>query len=308
MLSLEYSLPSDIGNRITELSKAVLRMHNDMKVVQQLLMDDVHNTNDALNKDGSSVLGKYIIGAKNNFRGFNSRQEDKNVPLKVTVHHGEEGVDREKFNPDTTYGLEVKQRQVDQVGVCGTEGLKVTDCDVVKMEEGRAKAQLGVINEAVNKGQLEAGRHDHTSSDVKEEVVAGAGCDDVEESVKVEAAHEEAEKSREGEMLTGVRDGEKHTEKSHEQAESVGENTDMKSVMNKFKDIELQEKKVEAKWRKGRKFEHNIAEKSDHVRDSNEKPASKKIIPSPTGSSSSQDTGFGSQEGEGSIDGTLVSP
>lgn len=307
MVSLECSLPSDIGNRITELSKAVLRMHNDMKVVQQLLMDDVHNTNDALNKDGSSVLGKYIIGAKNNFRGFNSRQEDKNVPLKVTVHHGEEGVDREKCNPDTTHGLEVKQHKVDQAGVC--EGLKVTDCDVVKMEEGRAKAQLGVIKEAVNKGQVEAGRNDNTSSDVKEEAVAGAGFDHVEESVKVEAAHDVAEKSKEGEMPTGVRDGEKHTEKSQEQAEkSVGENTDMKSIVNKFKDIELQEKKVEAKWRRGRKFEHNVAENSDHVRDSNEKPASKKIIPSPTGSSSSQDTGFGSQEGEGSIDGMLVSP
>uniref|UniRef100_A0A3B4UES3 Transient receptor potential cation channel subfamily C member 2b n=1 Tax=Seriola dumerili TaxID=41447 RepID=A0A3B4UES3_SERDU len=58
-----------IGNRITELSKAVCRMHSDMKVIQQLLMDDGHIPSDALTKDGSSILGKYIIGAKNNFRG-----------------------------------------------------------------------------------------------------------------------------------------------------------------------------------------------------------------------------------------------
>uniref|UniRef100_A0A3B3UWJ8 Transient receptor potential cation channel subfamily C member 2b n=1 Tax=Poecilia latipinna TaxID=48699 RepID=A0A3B3UWJ8_9TELE len=58
-----------IGNRITELNKAVSRMHLEMKGIQQLLMTDGHAANDALTKDGSSVLGKYIIGAKNNFRG-----------------------------------------------------------------------------------------------------------------------------------------------------------------------------------------------------------------------------------------------
>lgn len=275
-----------------------------MKVVQQLLMEDVHSTNDVLNNDGSSVLGKYIIGAKNNFRGFNSRQEDKNTSLKVTVHHGEEGVDKEKFNSDTTQESDVKQYQV---GVCGTEGSKVTDGDVVKMEEGRAKAQLGVNKETENKEQEEADRNKNTDSEVKEEVVAESSFDNVEEMVKAEATQDEAEKRREGEMLTGAKYGEKHTETSCEQAESISEITDIKSVVNKFKDLELQENKVEAKWRKGRKFEHNVAEKSD-VRESNEKPGAKKIIPSPTGSSSSQDTGFGSQEGEGSIDGTLVRP
>uniref|UniRef100_A0A3Q2D0F4 Transient receptor potential cation channel subfamily C member 2b n=1 Tax=Cyprinodon variegatus TaxID=28743 RepID=A0A3Q2D0F4_CYPVA len=58
-----------IGNRITELNKAVSRMHIEMKGIQQLLLTDGHAPNDALTKDGSSVLGKYIIGAKNNFRG-----------------------------------------------------------------------------------------------------------------------------------------------------------------------------------------------------------------------------------------------
>uniref|UniRef100_A0A3Q3XFD6 Transient receptor ion channel domain-containing protein n=1 Tax=Mola mola TaxID=94237 RepID=A0A3Q3XFD6_MOLML len=58
-----------IGNRITELSKATFRMHSDVNVVRQLLVDDVHSTNHAFNKDGSSLLRKYIMGAKNNFRG-----------------------------------------------------------------------------------------------------------------------------------------------------------------------------------------------------------------------------------------------
>uniref|UniRef100_A0A3Q3K354 Transient receptor ion channel domain-containing protein n=1 Tax=Monopterus albus TaxID=43700 RepID=A0A3Q3K354_MONAL len=57
-----------IGNRITELNKTVSRMHSDMKVVHQLLISNGYSSN-AFMKDGSSILGKYIIGAKNNFRG-----------------------------------------------------------------------------------------------------------------------------------------------------------------------------------------------------------------------------------------------
>lgn len=273
-----------------------------MKVVQQLLMDD---GNDAMTKDGSSFLGKYIIGAKNNFRGFNSRQDEKNAPLKVTVHHGEEGVDKEKVDSDAKQESDAQQNEV---GECGAEGSKqVTDCDVVKMEEGRAKTEPGDEEEMEEKEQVEADKHENTDNDVKEEVVAGTSFNHVEEKLKVEARRDEADKRREGEILAGVKTGEKHTETNPEQADGVRANSekiDTKSVADKFKDIELQEKKVEVKRIKGRKFEHNVAEKAG-VRESNAKP---KTIPSPTGSSSSQDTGFGSQEGEGSIDGILVRP
>lgn len=274
-------------------------MHNDMKVVQQLLMDDVHSPNDALTKDGSSVLGKYIIGAKNNFRGFNSRQEDKSPSLKVTVHNGEEGV--EKVNVDLAEESDSKR---DQPLEGGDEGL--ADCDVVKMEEGRAKAELRVKKETDSKEPEEADRNTNTDSEVKQNVVA-AGFENVENKAKAEAAQDEAEKRRDEEILTGVRDGDKHTEENCEEAESLSENTEVRTVLNKFQDIELQEKKVEAKWRKGRKFEHSVTEKTD-VREGNEKLETKKNIPSPTGSNSSQDTGFGSQEGDGSIDGIIVSP
>lgn len=269
-----------------------------MKVVQQLLMDDVHSPNDALTKDGSSVLGKYIIGAKNNFRGFNSRQEDKSASLKVTVHNGEEGV--EKGNVDLTEESDLKQ---DQALEGGDEGL--TDCNVVKMEEGRAKAELGVKKETDSKEPEEADRNTSTEREVKGKVVA-RGFENVENKAKAEAAQDEAEKRRDEEILTGVRDGDKHTEENCEEAESLSENTDVRTVLSKFKDTELQEKKVEAIWRKGRKFEHSVTEKTD-VREGNEKLETKKNIPSP-GSNSSQDTGFGSQEGEGSIDGIIVSP
>ncbi|XP_070774052.1 short transient receptor potential channel 2-like [Enoplosus armatus] len=304
----EETKRKDIGNRITELSKAVCRMHSDMKVVQQLQMDDGHAASDALSKDGSSILGKYIIGAKNNFRGFNSRQDDKNGSLKVTVHNGEEKVDKEKVDSDTKQESDAHQNQV---GECGAEGSKqVTDCDVMKMEEGRAKAELGDKKESERKEQVEADKNENTDNEAKEEVIAGTSCNHVEEKVKAEATQDEAEKRREGETLTGMKVGEKHTETTPEQAKSIkvnDEKTDTKRVVSMFKDIELQEKKVQARWINGRKFEDNVAEKPG-VRASSEKPGAKKMIPSPTGSSSSQDTGFGSQEGEGSIDGMLVRP
>ncbi|XP_030293141.1 short transient receptor potential channel 2-like [Sparus aurata] len=301
----EETKRKDIGNRITELSKAVVRIHSDMKVVQQLLTVDGHNVNDALTKDGSSILGKYIIGAKNNFRGFTTRQEDKSTPLKVTVHHGEEGAGKEKVDSDVKQESDAQQNQE---GECGTDGSKqVTECDVVKMEEGRATAELGDDKEAEKKEQGEAERNENTDNKVKEEVVAGTSFNNVGEKVKAEDAQVVAERQVEGGILAG---GEKHTETTPKQAESVkvnNEKTGTKSIAVKFKDIELQEKKVDAKWMKGRKVEHNVAEKCG-VREGSEKPGAKKTIPSPTGSSSSQDTGFGSQEGEGSIDGVLVRP
>lgn len=283
-------------------------MHSDMKVIQQLLMDDAHGANDASNKDGSSVLGKYIIGAKNNFRGFNSRQEDKNTPLKVTVHHGEEETDKDKSPTDTKQESDAQQSQVDE---CGTEGLKqVTDCDVVKMEEGRATGEQGDNKENEKKEQVEAVKSEISDNKVKEEVVPGTSFNNAAEKVKAESSQEEAGKKGELEVLTGVEVGNKRTETTLEPAETTKvntENTETKSASNKVKDTELQENKAGPKWMKGRKFEQNVGVKSG-TKESNEKPGTKKIIPSPTGSSTSQDTGFGSQEGEGSIDGILVRP
>ncbi|XP_039634488.1 short transient receptor potential channel 2-like isoform X1 [Perca fluviatilis] len=263
----EETKRKDIGNRITVLTKTVCKMHGDMKVVQQLLMADGHPANGALTNDGSSFLGKYITGAKNNFIGFNSR-DDKNESLQVTLPHKEEGEDKEQS--DTKQESDALQNQVGEEG-----SQQVTDCDVVKMEEGRAKTEPGDKKETEKKEQVEADTMENTDSEVKEEVVAGTGFNHVKE--KAEATQDEAEKRREEELLTGAKVGEKHTE--------------------------TQKGRKDAKWIKGRNFEHNVAEKSGVM-----KPVANKMIPSPTGSSSSQDTGFGSQEGDGSFDGTLVRP
>ncbi|XP_068187693.1 short transient receptor potential channel 2-like [Antennarius striatus] len=277
----EETKRKDIGNRITELSKAIVRMHSDMKVIHQLLIDDVHNANDALNKDGSCSLGRYIIGAKNNFRGFMTRQEAKDTCLTVTVHHEEEH--KGGYSPDATQESGFKQNQVDE-GETDSPN-EVIEHDVVNMEEARVKKEPSVHNETEQKRQVEA---DQNGNEVTAEVVARARLNDTEK-VKVEAEQADEENRKKNEKLKLKHVWEKSTKMTLERAESISENKNLKGSVNKFKDKELQDKK----W-----------EKSEN----NEKPVAKKNVPSPTGSSSSHDTGFGSQEGEGLIDGILVTP
>ncbi|XP_030009163.1 short transient receptor potential channel 2-like [Sphaeramia orbicularis] len=295
----------DIGNRITELSKAVGRMHSDMKLLQQLLVDEGHTAGNGFTKDASSFLGKYIIGAKNNFRGFNSRQDDKSSSIKVMMHPGEVDKDEEKVNSDVTLD------ESHEHGAKRSE--QITDCDVVKMEEGRTKEDVGDKKEFEVKEQADSEKTENTDSEVKGETAAGAGFSNAEEKVNVEAPYKQTEKEEkhEGETLTEVKVNEKPTEKSYKQTESKVNDEkkhDTKQVVKTPKDdIELKDKKAEPRWMKGRKFEHTIKEKPGGG-ESNAKPGGKKVASSPTGSSSSQDTGFGSQEGEGSIDGVLVRP
>ncbi|XP_068600954.1 short transient receptor potential channel 2-like [Brachionichthys hirsutus] len=261
----EETKRKDIGNRITELSKAIFRMNGDMKVIHQLLTDDVHSASNALSKDGSCSLGKYIIGAKNNFRGFMSRYEDKDTSLAVTVHHDE--MDKGGCYPDITKESDLKHNPEGE-GVTHAPN-KAIEWDVVKMEEGMVKKGPSVNVEA-----------DHNGDEVTTEVVAGAACVNNAAKVKVEAAQAEEEQRKKAEGLKMESVWEKSTKVTLEQDESISEYANVKKIKDK-------------KW-----------EKSEQ----NEKTGAKKKVTSPTGSSSSQDTGFGSQEGEGSIDGILVRP
>ncbi|KAA0720236.1 Short transient receptor potential channel 2 [Triplophysa tibetana] len=76
---------SDVGNRITELSKVVVRLHTEMKQINSGVLDYSSHTS-AGPSEGSSFLGKYIVGAKNNFKDFST--ERKPAPL-TPVHHEE---------------------------------------------------------------------------------------------------------------------------------------------------------------------------------------------------------------------------
>ncbi|XP_019719866.1 short transient receptor potential channel 2-like [Hippocampus comes] len=251
----EETKRKDIGNRVTELSKAILRMHNDLKVVHQHLLDEGHPAADPSSKGGSSFLGKYIIGAKNNFRGFNSQPDEKTTSRDVTVHHEAEEEDEIKGQAD------VKESDGHHRGQCEeARSRPVSRGDLMKMEEGRV--------------QLEKEQLDTNTSDNPEEIAAGAHLNPEENVI--------------------LSDTPKGVQKV------INEEVDTENMVNPFKDIELEEKKVEARWMKGRQFEPNNRKGCDD----GENPLSHTTIPSPSGSSSSGDTGFGSEDGEASIDET----
>lgn len=327
--------PTDVGNRITELTKVVGRLHTDVKLVTQCLVDAGHTAGDGSGKEGSSVLGKYIMGAKNNFRGFTSRPEDKlTPPLQVTVHRGGEGAVASKQDQETEEGgdgsVEVNQQldveKSEMVGRDGAEGSKqAVDSDVVKMEEGRAKdAERRIEGKENDVPEETMGNGD---TEVKEERATEKRRIDkrvtFEEKVDGEAAEErkKAERLRGEGLESSAEDN--HIGKVSEKGGGNNANTigrganegevdiaDVNEVERNMISMELKGKNageinMEARWTKGRKMEDNATEKAG-VGENAAKPGAMTldgdVVPSPTGSSSSQDTGFGSQEGEGSID------
>ncbi|XP_061558130.1 short transient receptor potential channel 2-like [Phycodurus eques] len=249
----EETKRKDIGNRITELSKAMARMHNDLKVVHQRSADEGHPAAAAPSEDASSFLGKYIFGARNNFRGFNSHPDDKLASHDVTVHHRGDEEDEVKSH------VEEKEPDVHHEGERGEARSRLASrSDVLKMEEGRV--QLDKDSDGQSKEELTAGALFNTE--------------------------EGEEKLADTAPYKGVKTG------SNEEADAE----------NAFQDIELQEKNVAARWMEGPQFEPNIHEGCD----GGENPVSQTTIPSPYGSSSSRDTGFGSREGEAAVDETAT--
>lgn len=83
----EESTRKDVGNRITELNKVVGRLHSEMKDFQQKL-----KWQNKGEPDQANILGKYIKGAKNNFRDFdkNEAMGCENVGLRFSTHSEEE--------------------------------------------------------------------------------------------------------------------------------------------------------------------------------------------------------------------------
>lgn len=64
-------------------------LHEEMKQIHQTLLDIEENRLDPSERSTSSVLGRYIQGAKNNFRNFTSvlPSESKSVPLLANIHN-----------------------------------------------------------------------------------------------------------------------------------------------------------------------------------------------------------------------------
>ncbi|XP_061072290.1 short transient receptor potential channel 2 [Conger conger] len=64
----EETKRKDVGNRITELSKLMGKLHSELKQMHQ----SMGSSSGGAKGGDSEVLSKYIQGAKNNFRGFNT--------------------------------------------------------------------------------------------------------------------------------------------------------------------------------------------------------------------------------------------
>ncbi|KAF7697167.1 hypothetical protein HF521_005585 [Silurus meridionalis] len=157
----EETKRKDVGNRITGLSKVIGQLHVDLKQINQTMLDIEDNRHDPSGRSTSSIIGKYIQGAKNNFRDFNSGMptESKSKPLLANVHNPKsEDVDEEIQDmvksvegkiEDEGVGAEIKEQEgEDQTGDGATveedrAGDESTDQSVLEdettmMEEGRA--------------------------------------------------------------------------------------------------------------------------------------------------------------------------
>lgn len=85
VLALAVSVPTDLGNRLTELNKSVLRLHSEMKNLRRTVATNGTAANPL---DGASVLHKYIMKVRNSFQNFDhdSGSSGQGSPPEVVVH------------------------------------------------------------------------------------------------------------------------------------------------------------------------------------------------------------------------------
>ncbi|XP_070607605.1 short transient receptor potential channel 2 homolog [Erythrolamprus reginae] len=83
---LEESRRKDLGNRLTELNKSVLRLHTEMKTLRQSVATNGLGGNNPM--DGASVLRKYIMKVRNSFQNYEPEVEGdgQGSPVDVMVH------------------------------------------------------------------------------------------------------------------------------------------------------------------------------------------------------------------------------
>ncbi|XP_034291846.2 short transient receptor potential channel 2 homolog [Pantherophis guttatus] len=82
---LEESRRKDLGNRLTELNKSVLRLHTEMKHLRQSVATSGVASNPM---DGASVLRKYIMKVRNSFQSYEPEAggDGQGSPVEVVVH------------------------------------------------------------------------------------------------------------------------------------------------------------------------------------------------------------------------------
>ncbi|XP_032075569.1 short transient receptor potential channel 2-like [Thamnophis elegans] len=82
---LEESRRKDLGNRLTELNKSVVRLHAEMKHLRQSVATGGVASNPL---DGASVLRKYIMKVRNSFQNYEPDMggDGQGSPVEVVVH------------------------------------------------------------------------------------------------------------------------------------------------------------------------------------------------------------------------------
>ncbi|KAG5844709.1 hypothetical protein ANANG_G00165410 [Anguilla anguilla] len=194
---MEETKRKDVGNRITALSKVVGRLHSEMKDIHLNLGN--RPLQGSPETQGSSILGKYILGAKNNFRGFDSGPalESSHVPLQVTVNDSAgEGETRERAEEEKERAEERKRTEEEARAE-----------EERRMEEGRAGLEKveeeGEVEEGKENGVNAAERseeRDVENEKMEQEKVENTDGAEVEEKidgVKVEEETTDNEKVEE---------------------------------------------------------------------------------------------------------------
>ncbi|MGH0181748.1 UNVERIFIED_CONTAM: hypothetical protein FKN15_007137 [Acipenser sinensis] len=122
----EESKRKDVGNRITELNKVVGRLHSEMKQIRKKL---TQGTSISGEEEGASILGKYILGAKTNFRTFDQDSLGSEGSVKVTVHQRERGEGGEGEGEGEGEGQCVEEEGCEKQATSPTDSKSSEDMD-----------------------------------------------------------------------------------------------------------------------------------------------------------------------------------
>ncbi|TSL04364.1 Short transient receptor potential channel 2 [Bagarius yarrelli] len=156
----EEAKRKDVGNRITELNKVIGKLHGEMKQIHQTMIEMEQKRLDPTGQSTSSIIGKYIQGAKNNFRDFTSAvpSDNQSTSFLANVHNPkyedmnkketeavEEGVEEEgageQIGEEEGVDQTAEEGQVeeDTAGdeICEEDDQTVVEDETMKMEEGR---------------------------------------------------------------------------------------------------------------------------------------------------------------------------
>uniref|UniRef100_W5KET0 Transient receptor potential cation channel subfamily C member 2b n=1 Tax=Astyanax mexicanus TaxID=7994 RepID=W5KET0_ASTMX len=276
----EETKRKDIGNRVTELGKVVGRLHDEMKKIHRTLLDAEEAKLDPSERSTSNVLGMYIHGAKNNFRGFSSTgpSESRPAPLLVNVNHQKPDLEPENVEQNDTVEEAVEEEEESK----GDE-----------VEENNDGEDEAVTEEG---GEATEDVDEEEKADSEEAQVSEEGASSEDQAPDQNPAEDESE----DQTVVDIENSELSEEETESRVEEDGE--DEAQIMEEGRanegtteEFNTTEVNMVVERRTGivSFLARQIEERSSGEEGSGFQG---KHASSPTDSSGSQDTGFGSQE------------